>query len=325
MEPDKDFIGRFKSLDNDQHRSAFLELYLHAFLRLQGYQVEIHKKAGDNSRKLPDFQAKKGELCIYIECTHSINPLEEKPGALARVNNILDVIEEIPLPEHLLSVNIETVGPNSLAKEHLVDFIKQFIDKRPESIYDNPKWVYSKDDWKIEFGVISTTKPTPLTIGSLMVGGFGFTNSIPHLNRALINKRASKYGNLQDPYIIAVNSHDVVLLDEDIGRALYGFDFNGKISVNSFFNNEGKPQNTRVSGVYIIKNLVHFNMDSVEITFWHNPWAINPLSNEHIITNQVRPISSDSKYIFHRTDESVPLSELMRIKAGYYNWLTSET
>ena len=321
LKPTKDFIKRFKSTDNNQHRSALLELYIHEFLRLHGYQIEIHKSADDTSSKFPDFEAKSENSCFFIECTHSINPLNEDEGTLSRVNNALDIIEDISSPSYFITVHFESIGSKSIPKKHLTSYIITLIEQKIDDDSFHIKCLpYIKDDWKINFGLIKKQKSTSVTIASNMIGGLGFTNSVKPLKRSLSNKRGSKYGKLNNPYLIVINTHDVMILDEDISKALYGINNPGEGIGNSFFFNKGIPQNTRVSGVLLLQNLVHFNMDSVNISLWHNPWATHQLEGKEIDVTQIRPILSETKLILNRIGPRISISERMNLIKDYYTW-----
>src|SRR5699024_1387747 len=57
---------RLRSRDDEQFRSAFLELYLHESLLRAGYQVTAHPEvAGSSSR--PDFLAQRDGVRFYVE------------------------------------------------------------------------------------------------------------------------------------------------------------------------------------------------------------------------------------------------------------------
>src|SRR5689334_24556015 len=61
-----DLRQRFRSRDDEQFRSAFLELYLHESLTRAGYAVTIHPAiAGATTH--PDFLAERDRERLYIE------------------------------------------------------------------------------------------------------------------------------------------------------------------------------------------------------------------------------------------------------------------
>jgi hypothetical protein len=57
---------RFRSRDDDQFRSAFLELYLHESLVRAGYTVTIHPAIPGTSRR-PDFLGVRADERLYVE------------------------------------------------------------------------------------------------------------------------------------------------------------------------------------------------------------------------------------------------------------------
>src|SRR5690348_7563210 len=66
---DKDYTDlrqRFRSRDDEQFRSAFLELYLHEALLRAGYSVAIHPSVAKSSQR-PDFRAEREGQVLYME------------------------------------------------------------------------------------------------------------------------------------------------------------------------------------------------------------------------------------------------------------------
>jgi hypothetical protein len=61
-----DLRQRFRSRDDEQFRSAFLELYLHESLIRAGYTVTIHPEVQGTSRR-PDFLAERDDLRFFME------------------------------------------------------------------------------------------------------------------------------------------------------------------------------------------------------------------------------------------------------------------
>ena len=59
------------------------------------------------------------------------------------------------------------------------------------------------------------------------------------------------------------------------------FGTSGEISLQSkeagFLIHSGKPQNTSVAAILILKGLVPWNLHAVRMGLWHNPWATYPL------------------------------------------------
>lgn len=61
-----DLVGRLRSPDDNQFRSAFWELYLHEALLASGFDVAIHPTLPGTTRQ-PDFLAGAGDTSFYLE------------------------------------------------------------------------------------------------------------------------------------------------------------------------------------------------------------------------------------------------------------------
>src|SRR5437016_5883053 len=74
-----DVRGRFRSVDDAQHQSAWYELFWHETLRRSGYNLEIHPRLNGVTTN-PDFLAKFCNLPrFYFEATLAMPPGD--PGA----------------------------------------------------------------------------------------------------------------------------------------------------------------------------------------------------------------------------------------------------
>jgi len=117
----------------------------------------------------------------------------------------------------------------------------------------------------------------------------------PHIGiRESIQDKASKYGKLDLPYVIAVNVIDELGVDDiDVSNALLGeeqgtaiFRENSLIEgrpgrkPNGAWHGPRGPQNRRVSAALIAVNLFPGNSAKVIPMLWHNPWARIPLTQD---------------------------------------------
>jgi hypothetical protein len=157
-----------------------------------------------------------------------------------------------------------------------------------------PEFHYSDEkDWLIIFRPIPV-KPEKRRvsgrrpIGLLSVGGATWVKPAEALKTA-IRKKATYYGTLDIPYIIAVNAVAEYLPDnEDLIDALIGeVRMQYRQSASGMYEAErgrlpdgawigpGGPINTRVSGVLFTIPVTPWNLPSAPVVLCLNPWAAN--------------------------------------------------
>src|SRR5512145_3069781 len=78
-----DLRGRFRSADDYQFRSAFLELYLHEALTAAGHTVTIHPEV-PGTRRRPDFLATRNDTKVYLEAIAPGPSLSDRAAAARR-------------------------------------------------------------------------------------------------------------------------------------------------------------------------------------------------------------------------------------------------
>jgi hypothetical protein len=97
--------------------------------------------------------------------------------------------------------------------------------------------------------------------------------------RVSLEKKGSRYGQLAMPYVIAVNSSDMMLTRRDFQDTVFGsppeFAAPGSPRDIGFWGTAAAPKYTRVSAVLFTKNLCPptLLMGQVYACLYFNPWA----------------------------------------------------
>jgi hypothetical protein len=296
-----ELFSRFRSDIDPHHQAAFFELFLHELLLKLGCSVSLHPPVPD-ADNTPDFlvESPNGEP-FYMEATLATNESTEQAASRARMNIAYDVLNRrIDSPNffiHLREQGAPTTPPNA---NKLASFVQNHISELdPDEIaglYASggitsvPRWYFEHDGWKIEILPIPKKpevrgRPRVRPIGSRMIG----FRQIDHRTaiRESITKKASKYGNLDLPYIVAVNTLDFV--DEiDVMEALFGKEQfilevpqddpsslesrMSRIPDGAWMGPEG-ARNTRISGLFLATRLSAWNIPRANLRLYHNPWA----------------------------------------------------
>ncbi|MBL7074300.1 hypothetical protein ISS37_03560 [candidate division KSB1 bacterium] len=315
FEAQSELRSRLRSKDDRQHLSAFFELYLYELLSQSGFCVKVHPNIEDQKTH-PDFSVLKGgKPQFYLEATLSSSS-ETKKSATARENRVYDVINKMDSPNFFIGIRVRgtpatpppgnkirrfleaklaKLDPDEIAKRFKVDGFKAI-----------PSWTWKHDSWQITFHPIpklasARGKPGVLPIGMLTQGPY---LDAPYIGlRESIKNKATKYGNLNLPYVVAINViNDFGTDDIDINKALFGkeqvkiiFRENNLIDQqlgrkpNGAWYGPNGPKNRRVSAALIAVNLFPWRIAKVTPILWHNPWANYPLSPDNWPSPQLVP------------------------------------
>jgi hypothetical protein len=316
----KELQIRFRSSVNVQHQGAFFELYLHELLLRLGYKVEIHPKIKAKPTH-PEFLVfSKDNPIFYLEGTVAIGSNEEV-ATEKRENIIYDTLDKLNSPNFFLEVRVNTYSemPPSGANWRTV-LEKKLAQLDPDELSTKvgkngfellPSWTLEDRGWKVTFRPIPKSleargKPGIRPIG---IRWFGPIWCKDHINiRNAIKEKASKYGNLGLPYIIAINVTSYYCDELSIADALFGEEnvtvfrksdgsFNhmaGRNPNGAWWGPRG-PQNRRVSAVLMFCYLLWGNIGKLTPLLWHNPWTSKPLDFNFWPIPQMLPNPETSK------------------------------
>lgn len=293
----RDLRERLRSKDNEQSRSAFLELYLHESLLRAGYLVTVHPKIPRTSKR-PDFLAERGDERMYIE---AISPGAAPAGkaAASRRAVLFDVIDNLHAPNHVLWLEKLVEGEHpprgSRLRPKLVGWLAKLDPDENRSFDDAPSYTWSDRGWTATFKAIpkkpeDRDRPTgKRAIGIYSHTGAQIVDDAPMIRAALESKH-HRYGELDAPFIIAVGTyiHDVDLWHAT--NALYGSlavkfsdDPDCPIGPHEFRQPDGyfgslpSWQNHEVSGVLLVNQLQPYSVPQVTANLWQHPNPAYPL------------------------------------------------
>lgn len=299
----EELSARFHSHDENQHNSAFFELYLHALLTRMGYWVQVHPEIPNCGNK-PDFLVLRDKNPIfYLEATLATGPNEET-AAEKRKNVVYETIDGMNSQNFWIGVEVKSSTENSPPgrkwRKRLEIWLggldPDAIGKQlnADGLKDMPRISLGDAGWNVEFQAIPKS---PAACGEQGVRPIGLHIYPMHLCnedewiKNAIKDKATKYGDLNLPYFIAINVLSIYSNDElMIMYALFGkkgFRFyqheDGRTderlvrAPNGAFRGPNGPQNTRVSGVLICNYLTTGSIAKETPILWHNPWASNPI------------------------------------------------
>lgn len=296
---------RFRSSDDIHHRGAFFELYMHALLLRLGYHVEAHPII-PTAPTHPEFLVcKEGTPMFYLEATLAAGPSEET-AADKRESTVYETIDKMHSPNFFIVVKVERssiVAPpgrkwRGILEKWLSGLDPDNIGAKLESseLADLPNLTLEHEGWNVTFQAIPKSPKARGKRGVRPIGlhFFPFQEcKEDEWVRNAIKEKATKYGNLNLPYVIAINvlsifSNDNLMImdalfgDEQItSYYMPGGKSNDRLTraPNGAFRGPKGPKNTRVSGIIVCNDLLWGNIAKINPVLWHNPWAAYPMDS----------------------------------------------
>lgn len=297
---DGDVLARLRQRDDGQFGAAFLELYLFAAFRRAGWPCERLTGRG----RTPDFKVVTPEGPMYVEATTAGAP-RQQTDAERRKGLLLDAVDALQCDGFTLAVAVAAVGASSLApgpvKRELADWLAGLdpdavlaavaaAPARTESDEKAgyPVHVVARDGWDVEWTAYPLSPEWRGQQGRLidferMPEVVAVEDEKP-LRNALQHK-ASRYGRLDAPYLVAVGEEPFSPLDVQDHRvkALYG---SSAVVVdgpqagrlvrlpNGSWRRGGTWRHTRVCGVVFLAGLRPWTALEAVPELWLNPAAV---------------------------------------------------
>jgi hypothetical protein len=294
-----EFRARFREADDYHHRSAFFELFLNELLLRLKYQIEIHPEIRGIPRR-PDFRITSPEgTSSYLEAVLATDETREETAARARMNQVYDTLNRLESPDYYLGMDLRGEPATPPSGRNMRNFLEQRIAGlryedtselfRLEGIPGMPHWRYEHDGWTIDFFPIPKSDQARGRAGARPVGlqaeGARLLETRASIRDAVLEK-AGRYGELDEPYIVAVNVLSDHMDRTDVMEGLFGYEqFTFRVEAglpqdpqfsrarNGAWVGPKGIQNTRVSGALIFNNLTPSNLLWAEPCLYRNPWA----------------------------------------------------
>ena len=293
-----DLRQRFRSHDDEQFRSAILELYLHECLTRAGYRVTIHPSLPATTRR-PDFYAERAGAGFYLEAIAPGASPEAKAAARRRAV-LFDTVNRLGDPNFLLWLSALREVPRPPASARLREDLRRWLSQlNPDDFTDletAPEHHWEHDGWAATFKPIprrpdARGRPPQSAIGVYAHQGVRVIDDAPAIRNALAAKHHA-YGDLGAPFVVAVGTY---IHDPDrrhSANALYGQEAvqvgetsdGGTITrtvrqSDGYFGVPGNWQHQNVSGVLLINQLMPYYFHNAEVTLWRHPDPLHPLAD----------------------------------------------
>jgi hypothetical protein len=298
-----DVRARFRSSDAGNHRGAFAELYCHAYTKSLGLGPQVHPHI--ENRRQPDFSLfRGGEFFCFLECTVATE-FREGGAAFARLHTIYDALNRLQSPNFFIGIDIIRHPDRSISAAPLRRFITQKLAnldpdvvgqamQNSQSLQESSYyWTWQEDGFEIGFYPIPKSDAARGRPGLRPLGTFSsgpFARAVDDRKPILesLQKKATRYGVLNAPYIIAIDAMEEAVDTFDIMGALFGEEqtiidrrtlrTSERRAPNGLWYGPRGVQNKRVSGVLFLKDIGPWNIAKRNPVLWHNPWATHPIA-----------------------------------------------
>ena len=275
-----DVAGRIRSKQPLQFDGAFWELYLHeAHIRLN-FDVATHPE----DVRHPDFVLTKGGERLFLEATITgTNP--GLPGSGSNAAQVYDWINQAHDPNYFVSVDIIEAGRTTPKRREVTKPLEAWLAgladnwrvhraalERGDSS-DLPSCELAIRDWVLEFeaypkSLKARAESSLPTIG-VYPGQAAWQGSSAEIVRAKLRGKATHYGDLDAPFVIAL--HDVTpFASRGVMReALFGLE-------QPFWSEKAGSAN-RVSAVLAASDFGMSSPARKTPELWLNPHARHPV------------------------------------------------
>ena len=290
-----------KSSFKKKFDDCFYELFLFQMFTKLGFDIQVHPDLPNSSKK-PDFFLKKGDLELYAEAKIVKNKSQQQEALDRKINEFYDNLSKLDSKGFLL--NLDTFILKTERQPSTKGLIKR-IEKEIEGLDPDlvteevtQKGFDSIPVIKIENDdLLLKIKPMPVIpsardkkkrpIGMYPMESFwgGGEESL----KDSISMKARRYGKLDKPFIVCVNSLDIQTSGtHDIENAIWGSlaiswftDPNNKDEKwirkrDGVFLGEKEPNLKNLSGVLVTKVFTH-NIPNANYWLFKHPFSENEL------------------------------------------------
>ncbi len=319
-EDQKELITRLRSAD---FYPAAFEMILHGILVRLGFKVSCHPKV-PNSEGRPDFKAEAadGTHFIYVEASATSIRDGRDEGAETRKTVVYEAIERLENRNFFLDISSSgdpATNPSGkrlrgeLARwlnEHDPDALRKELANRGHE--GMPRYTWEHDGWTLEITAFPKA-PEKRTDDSRLIGSYGDRDArsidgwTPIRDRLL--EKGKRYGKLDAPLIVALNTGSFTLDKIDVMQALFGqeaFVFRTganepdfRRESNGAFNGPVGPRYTRISGAWVFNDVNPSNIVSRRHSVYLNPLAEHECP-ESLLDLPNHRINKDDEMKFHQ-------------------------
>ena len=324
---------RLRSSDNRAFLAAFWELYLHeSFFRLR-CAIEGHPPIPGSSRS-PDWLVEpQSGRSFFLEATAAApRDADDDP----RTNELLDAINRPRVTDFRLGVEVLRRSVATPSAKRILKVLNPWLESLdPDDVWtDYERGGFSRlpikhcqdGGWELTFRAIPRRRPTTSPIRPLGLVGPGPVRVVDPVGPVLraLKEKATRYGELDRPYVIALSCVGTTVDSLGIQDALFGGprmtlhldrdELEEGPRTGGFWIDRGRPRNTRVSAVVVVHRLLPWTVATAQPYVFHNPWATRPFEGGHPWATATLDIETST---LEKSDAPTSPRELFELDAGW--------
>jgi hypothetical protein len=329
----EDLRRRFRSADGRQHLPAWWELYVFRLLRcVYGPGTVLVEVDDPRGGARPDFvvmESETGRPCLYVEAVAPFSGIVEEGRHTGREAVVLDAINELEDPNFRLWVTVGSAGPEQPKKREIVEPLRRWLTRlnrervraAMQAGSELPSYDIETRGWKLNFRAIAKSEPgfepgdRTVGVGPMSVGWVSDVADV----RAAIERKKSRYGELDAPLVLAVMPVSPTFDDEDAVSVLLGSEAvrvdPDATEVTPVRLADGTWRDAEhVSAVLFGQGLFAWTVATRWPTLWLNPVAKQELGSELIALPRI-VVTADGRLT--RSDAAGPPSALFGLAADW--------
>lgn len=288
---------------DDQFDACFFELFLHELLLVSGCKPELHPPLAGR-KKAPDFSVRSaGGSEFLMEATVVTDKPNDERSKEKLQGQILDMLDSLPSPHMSFAIGelaVKSAQPPSL--RNMREFVMKQIAAAPDDAasLQDAIWKYEDARVKLEIRPIPHNQKTwnsNVGIGPAKSRWGGPEAAIA----AKLRKKATRYGKLQKPFVVAVNvvsewtnnltcvTRTLLGVPEEILLRAEGTSaYRRHLESESFWYKNRAPQHRTVSAV-LATRMFPWSVLRAPLRLYHNPHARYPLPDDALPVEQIIP------------------------------------
>lgn len=294
-------ISRFRSDDDVAHRSALFELLLHEAFLCAGASVEAIEPKLAHTDRSPDFliRSPDGER-FYLEATLATGVSDADRRSKRLVDAAVQAVNEVRSDRFLLSARFSGTPSSPIRLRNLRTAVEAWLDTLDYeavkalgngAIDGDASFRREENGFLVELWPIPVKNPGVLVERAIgMQWGEAWSKTVGGALRGALEGKSKRYGELDLPYVIAVNGldhngqrHDVLsaLLGQEVVRFPLGPNAKEPYSDRDWdglwIKPNGKLRGLGVSGVLVCDDLSLWSAARRDVVYVGHPLPLRPL------------------------------------------------